>query len=270
MDEGHRSPRISVEGSFGILLALIGIGGAGALFVLPHPYADYVGWSLIGIAFAGAVLLAIYHVIAAGWLKSLSLSRTRTAVVGLAAAAAVLGFDYWYSSNYSTNGGIWHIQIGIQPVKPNPPPPPLPPPPPAQPWVTQDEIDSQQKLGHQLIKFSPEEILGYWVGGQNIGIYMTRWIKVDYPAASTPTPETLEKKDYYVVQMNIKSGSYFTRGSFSAYFDPKKWGDRLINLRQGERLKAYCQFQGVDRTTLSKDYGGVYSDKLIGYNCDLP
>ena len=49
---------ISTEGKLGILLSLIGIGGAGALFVFPHPYADYVGWSLIAMAVVGLVLMA--------------------------------------------------------------------------------------------------------------------------------------------------------------------------------------------------------------------
>lgn len=54
--------QISAEGKLGLLLALVGIGGGGALFVFPHPYADYVGWSLIGISIVGLVLLGVYHV----------------------------------------------------------------------------------------------------------------------------------------------------------------------------------------------------------------
>jgi hypothetical protein len=42
--------QISGEGKIGIFLGLVGIGGGGILFVSPHPYADYFGWSLIGIA----------------------------------------------------------------------------------------------------------------------------------------------------------------------------------------------------------------------------
>jgi hypothetical protein len=67
MDE--KRPAISGEGTIGIALTLIGLGGAGALFVLPHPYADYVGWSLIGIAVIGLIFLAAYHAKSRGWRK---------------------------------------------------------------------------------------------------------------------------------------------------------------------------------------------------------
>jgi hypothetical protein len=52
---------ISDEGKIGIALALLGLGGGGALFVLPHPYADYVGWSLIGVSVLGLILLGLHH-----------------------------------------------------------------------------------------------------------------------------------------------------------------------------------------------------------------
>jgi len=54
-------PHISFEGKIGISLALVGLGGAGALFVLPHPYADYVGWTLIAIALLGLIGLTVFH-----------------------------------------------------------------------------------------------------------------------------------------------------------------------------------------------------------------
>jgi hypothetical protein len=53
--------QISDEGKIGIALGLLGLGGGGALFVLPHPYADYVGWSLIGVSVFGLVLLGLHH-----------------------------------------------------------------------------------------------------------------------------------------------------------------------------------------------------------------
>ncbi len=52
----------SYEGTVAILLALLGLGGTGALQVLPHPYNDYVGWTLIWVAIIGAVALGVYHV----------------------------------------------------------------------------------------------------------------------------------------------------------------------------------------------------------------
>src|SRR5581483_4067289 len=62
MLSNQRRP-ISPEGKIGILLALLAIGGAGALQVFPHPYNDYVGWTLIWVAIVGAVALGVYHVV---------------------------------------------------------------------------------------------------------------------------------------------------------------------------------------------------------------
>ena len=104
---------ISTEGKLGILLSLIGIGGAGALFVFPHPYADYVGWSLIAMAVVGLVLMAIYHFART--------SRAMVIAVAIAVTAAMLWLDYWYYSNYSFNGGIWHISLSLG-LSPAPPP----------------------------------------------------------------------------------------------------------------------------------------------------
>ena len=53
--------QISDEGKIGIALGLVGLGGAGALVVLPHPYADYFGWSLIFAAVIGLFALACHH-----------------------------------------------------------------------------------------------------------------------------------------------------------------------------------------------------------------
>jgi hypothetical protein len=57
-----RSPLISTEDKIGIALALVGLVGGGALFVLPHPLSDIIGWSLIAIGAIGLVALGIYHV----------------------------------------------------------------------------------------------------------------------------------------------------------------------------------------------------------------
>jgi hypothetical protein len=59
----EKRPTFSTEGKIGIALALVGLGGAGALYELPHPYSDYVGWSLIAFSIIGLILLSIYHLI---------------------------------------------------------------------------------------------------------------------------------------------------------------------------------------------------------------
>jgi hypothetical protein len=85
-------PAISTEGMIGFVLALIGLGGAGALFEFPHPYADVVGWLLIGIAVIGLIILAIYHARSRGWLKLRAQS-----IFGLSLIAAALSVGLWYA-----------------------------------------------------------------------------------------------------------------------------------------------------------------------------
>jgi hypothetical protein len=62
MDGQNQRTSISVEGKISILLGLIGLGGVGFLQILPHPYNDYVGWTLIWVAIIGTVALGVYHV----------------------------------------------------------------------------------------------------------------------------------------------------------------------------------------------------------------
>jgi internalin A len=50
---------ISTEGKLGILAGLVGIGGAGAIMVWPDHLE--IGWTLIGIAALGGIVLAAYH-----------------------------------------------------------------------------------------------------------------------------------------------------------------------------------------------------------------
>jgi hypothetical protein len=50
---------ISSEGKIGILLALIGLAGAGAIMVAPQ--ATLIGWSLIAFAVLGLLALALHH-----------------------------------------------------------------------------------------------------------------------------------------------------------------------------------------------------------------
>jgi hypothetical protein len=261
MAESH--PRISFEGIASIWLALIGVGGAGALFVLPHPYADYVGWTLIGVAFIGAASLTIYHLHTRGWLKWFSLSRSAVAVAAIACAAVMLVADYWYYSNYSTNGGVWHLQIGITPLAPQLPqqqPAPIQRTvKPEAPWVSQQEIEEQQKLNRLLLNYSPGELLRMWQEGRDVNIYLGKWIKIDYEFGSLKI-DTLDKKQYLMVRMVI-SGVYY----LSAYFDQKKWESKLLYLRPKEGVRAYCLFKTIDNFEYTK---GFTVGNLIAIDCE--
>src|SRR2546425_7343191 len=50
---------ISLEGKIGISLALLALGGAGAVMVAPEQL--WIGWGMIGIATVGGVALAMHH-----------------------------------------------------------------------------------------------------------------------------------------------------------------------------------------------------------------
>lgn len=53
--------QISTEGKIGIGLALIALGGTGALVVAPPPWGTVIGWGMIVIAGIGVVMLLIHH-----------------------------------------------------------------------------------------------------------------------------------------------------------------------------------------------------------------
>ena len=59
--------RISAEGYIGIGLALVGLGGGGALAVSPLTWGPTVGWAMIAVAASGLVLLAFHHYRNVGW-----------------------------------------------------------------------------------------------------------------------------------------------------------------------------------------------------------
>jgi hypothetical protein len=50
---------LTVEGKLGIVLSLLGLGGAGAIMVAPQQF--WIGWSLIAVAMAGGIALGLHH-----------------------------------------------------------------------------------------------------------------------------------------------------------------------------------------------------------------
>jgi hypothetical protein len=197
--------------------------------------------------------------------QSILVSRARAATAIILVTGGALVLDYWYYANYSTNGGIWHISLGLKPPAPQAATNPALP---QRPWVTQDEIDAQQKIGRTLLIYSPEEIVHMWVTQENMTAFLEKWIKIDYPTAGIPVIETKQKKDFFVVRMNVNANSLLDEGRISAYFDPKKWGEQLLRLRPGERLRAICQFEYVQSTMVMPAYH-IQLDDLLAYNCDL-
>jgi hypothetical protein len=120
------------------------------------------------------------------------------------------------------------------------PPTPIAPPKPAPlppPWVTQDEIEQQRKLSRTLLIYSPQEFAALSAGGQNLKVYETKWVKVDYPIIRVPAIEVIDKKEYYVVYVAVEISPYVIYNRYmAAYFDPKKWADQLLGIRNGSKL----------------------------------
>jgi hypothetical protein len=144
-------------------------------------------------------------------------------------------------------------------------PPPVGVPPPPTSWVTQEEIEAQRKLGRLLLNYSPKELLDLWGSGGNIGAYLNKWIKIDCAFPNNGlTVEPLNKKQYDVVKVVIQRN--FISAALSAYFDRKKWDEKLVLLRPKGSFKAICQFDRIDRTEPTK---GWPLDTLVAVDCDL-
>src|ERR1039458_1157870 len=99
-------------------------------------------------------------------------------------------------------------------------------------------------LGRILINYSPTELLALWQRGQDIGIYLNKWIKVD-GIFSNPTPQTINKKRFLVIDFWTNSGVFLTESMVSLYFDQEKWEAKLLSLRSNDPIKAVCQFNRV-------------------------
>lgn len=74
---------ITSEGKIGILLALVGLLGSGAIMIAPEKL--WIGWSLISFAALGGVALGFHHF--------------GRGFAFLFVVAGVLWFDHWYYSN---------------------------------------------------------------------------------------------------------------------------------------------------------------------------
>jgi hypothetical protein len=145
------------------------------------------------------------------------------------------------------------------PTTPKPQEPPKPQPPP--PWVSADEIATQQQLGRILLPYSPRELLEMWHNGRNVGAYFGKWIKIDYQFQEL-TLETVEKKQLYLIKMEAFYGYVY------AYFEPKKWEARLMEMRvRTDQVKAICQFERIDEVEQIKRWPKL--SVIVSDHCDF-
>jgi hypothetical protein len=191
----------------------------------------------------------------------------------------LIGF---YLSCATLCGGIWLAAWFVNgSVKAAPTLPPLPKPvetqkaaptpTPKPPWLSQEEAAQQQAKGHAILMYSPQEIFAMLAEGQNINVFVDRWVKVAGVTSSLPTPEKVQSKDYYRVEIKL-DGARLSFGKVAAYFDPKKYGDALLNIRLGGQLKAACQLTKVDSKQpypANSFYASITEYTFVYYNCEI-
>jgi hypothetical protein len=129
--------------------------------------------------------------------------------------------------------------------------------------VSPDSLGTACPLSGRNSTYRPVQILE--AGSGNIGAYLNKWIKIDYPFPDNGlTVETVDKKEFDTVKITLSFG--FISSGLSAYFDRKKWDAKLVLLRPKDDLKAICRFNRIDRSEPTK---GWLLDTLIASDCDL-
>ena len=187
----------------------------------------------------------------------------------------LIGF---YASCAAIVIGIWGMALALYFPKPPAPPRPveapkpmLPPlPPPKPPWLSPEEATLQQNKGRPLLIYSPQEIFAMLAEGQNINVFGDRWVKVAGATSSLPVLEKIQNKDFYRVELKL-DGVRLSLGKVAAYFDQKKYGDTLLNIRPGGQLKAVCQLTKVDSKQpypANSFYASVTEYTFAYYNCE--
>jgi hypothetical protein len=169
----------------------------------------------------------------------------------------------------------WFISLPVKaapaplmpPTPPPAPPKPTPPPPPPAPWVTPDEVEQQKQLGRTLLIYSPQNLFAMYEGGEDLSVFLNRWIKINGRTSTVPVSETFKNKEYYKVGLQLEAVGW-NRGVVAASFEPKKWGDDLIKIKPGESIRAVCQFASIDHKQLSPPYT-LYLDTFIVRDCEL-
>jgi hypothetical protein len=106
-------------------------------------------------------------------------------------------------------------------ASPVPVPQPKPAPPPPKPWVSSDNQDKQKKLGRILLVYSPSEIIAMYANGQDISIFVGKWIRIEGSTINVPVETKLQNKDYYVIGVQLGPIDMFNRANIAAFFDSK-------------------------------------------------
>lgn len=140
-------------------------------------------------------------------------------------------------------------------------------PPAKLAWVTDDEIEQQKKLGHQLLALSPVELLSLYEhkGSDAIEAYRDQWVKINYPLASLGK-QTFGKSTYDVVKATAHFQSAFP-GEIVAYFNEQTWDAQLARHLPKDQIVAFCQFKGIQSEPVLKNINRLW---FYGMGCELP
>lgn len=200
----------TVDG-FGIAVAIL-ITLVSPLFEL----WSWQWWTAISIA---ALMVAYFggHLLWTYFRWSFSMSRSLAIAATFIVTAAALYFDYWYYSNYSINGGIWHISLGIRPVPPpqepsgpKPRPGSVPALPPSLPTISRLDrfifaCDSPApKTAIEEIEQSARIRKNIQIWGDTIGISIS-FFYIPYGMQVVAEAKTIEAKSRFL-SMGIVQG----------------------------------------------------------------
>lgn len=191
------------------------------------------------------------------------------AVAALVLASAALAFAYWYYSHMKTNGWYWHIQFIFPtdnniPAKPSEPMPEVRPPPAAPTWLTPTDIAYVNLTSKTATAYSPDELLHMFATGHDTAAFVGKWIKIEYSLSSGPF---VDRPDTYGLAFGINSGSALVIGALKAYFDQKRWEAKLFLLKPPDKVRAFCQYEGVEEDT--KSIPPLVKDTMIVHSCEM-
>ncbi|MFZ0766819.1 hypothetical protein [Bradyrhizobium sp.] len=184
--------QFSLEGKTGILLALVGLAGGGAIMIAPDKL--WIGWGLITIAALGSVGLGFHH-----------FGRRFSFIF---VALGVLWFDYWYYSNVVNAPVV--VQASHPVTSPIAAPSPAPSPTPSKPKLVSNiakmilvcdspksaKTPSLKERKVELAKYLDlmEKIFGYAAQGNVAEDELSFSIEVPQPTGGTLKQDYLIKR----------------------------------------------------------------------------
>jgi hypothetical protein len=196
----------------------------------------------------------------------------RRLLIGFYVFCAAIAIGVWSTWWFVCSPAQAAVATPAPTSAPNASPKPAPSPPkPKPPWLSPEEMALQLSKGHPLLIYSPQELFDMLQSGQNLNVFLDRWVKVAGPTSSLPTQEKIQKQDFYRIELKLDVSRYFIQGKIAAYFDPKKYGEVLLSTRLGGDLQAACQLSKIEP---SKPYpnGSFYADVTLYtfdyYNCE--